>query len=56
MTWKAMAPVVYLVEGIYEKGVKALTEELEYYSRSGKGLKLYPSGISLFLLTDWGVI
>ncbi|MGI0495213.1 hypothetical protein ACN4EG_25830 [Alkalinema pantanalense CENA528] len=31
MTWKAVAPVVYLVEGFYEKGVKVLAEELEFY-------------------------
>ena len=31
MTWKAMAPVVYLVEGIDEKGVKVLAEELTDY-------------------------
>lgn len=31
MTWKAMQSVVYLVEGIYEKGVKLLAEELESY-------------------------
>jgi hypothetical protein len=31
MTWKAMTPVVYLVEGIYEKGGKVLTEELADY-------------------------
>lgn len=31
MTWKAMTPVVYLVEGIYEKGVKVLAEELVDY-------------------------
>jgi hypothetical protein len=31
MTWKAIAPVVYLVDGIYEKGVKVLAEELESY-------------------------
>ncbi|UIE38358.1 hypothetical protein KIK02_01480 [Leptodesmis sichuanensis A121] len=31
MTWKAMNPVVYLVEGIYEKGVKVLAEELADY-------------------------
>jgi hypothetical protein len=31
MTWKAVAPVVYLVEGIYETGVKVLAEELESY-------------------------
>jgi Rhodopirellula transposase DDE domain len=29
MSWKAAAPVVYLVEDIYEKGVKVLAEELE---------------------------
>jgi hypothetical protein len=28
---KAMAPVVYLVEGIYEKGVKVLADELANY-------------------------
>lgn len=31
MRWKAMAPVVYLVEGIYQKGVKLLAQELEPY-------------------------
>jgi Rhodopirellula transposase DDE domain len=31
MRWKSMAPVVYLVEGIYEKGVKVLAEELEFF-------------------------
>lgn len=31
MTWKAIAPVVYLVEGIYEKGVKVLADELANY-------------------------
>ena len=31
MRWKAMAPVAYLVDGIYEKGVKLLAEELEPY-------------------------
>lgn len=31
MTWKALAPVVYLVDGIDEKGVKALAEALESY-------------------------
>lgn len=31
MSWKAISPVVYLVEGIYEKGVKVLTEALEDY-------------------------
>jgi hypothetical protein len=31
MSWKAMSPVVYLVDGIYEKGVKVLAEELEAY-------------------------
>jgi hypothetical protein len=31
MTWKAMTPVVYLVEGIYEEGVKVLAEELADY-------------------------
>jgi hypothetical protein len=31
MRWKAMAPVVCLVDGIYEKGVKLLAEELEPY-------------------------
>lgn len=31
MSWKAMAPVVYLVDGIYEKGIKLLAEELEPY-------------------------
>lgn len=31
MRWKAMAPVVFLVEGIYEKGVKVLAEELANY-------------------------
>jgi hypothetical protein len=31
MSWKAMAPVVYLVDGVYEKGVKLLAEELEPY-------------------------
>lgn len=29
MTWKGIAPTVSLVEGIYEKGVKALAKELE---------------------------
>lgn len=29
MTWKAVAPVVYLVEGLYEKGVQVFAEELE---------------------------
>jgi hypothetical protein len=31
MTWKAVAPTVYLVDGIYEKGVKVWAEELESY-------------------------
>jgi transposase len=31
MSWKAMSPVVYLVDGIYEKGVKLLAKELEPY-------------------------
>jgi Rhodopirellula transposase DDE domain len=31
MSWKAIAPAVYLVEGIYETGVKLLAEELESY-------------------------
>jgi hypothetical protein len=31
MSWRAMAPVVYLVDGIYEKGVKLLAKELEPY-------------------------
>lgn len=31
MTWKAMTPIVYLVDGIYEKGVKLLAEELASY-------------------------
>lgn len=31
MTWKAMAPAVYLVEGIYEKGIKVSAEELADY-------------------------
>jgi hypothetical protein len=31
MTWKAMTPTVYLVEGIYKKGVKVLAEELVDY-------------------------
>lgn len=31
MCWKAMDPVVYLVDGIYEKGVKLLAKELEPY-------------------------
>jgi Rhodopirellula transposase DDE domain len=31
MTWKAVAPVVYLVEGIYETGVKVWAEELQSY-------------------------
>jgi transposase len=33
MSWKSMTPAVYLVEGIYEKGIKVLAEELaDYYS------------------------
>jgi transposase len=31
MTWKAMTPLVYLVKGIYEKGVKLLSEQLKSY-------------------------
>jgi hypothetical protein len=31
MTWKAVNPIVYPVEGIYEKGIKVLTEDLEPY-------------------------
>jgi hypothetical protein len=31
MSWKAMAPVVYLVDGFYQKGIKLLAEELEPY-------------------------
>jgi transposase len=31
MTWKAMSPMIYLVEGIYEKGIKVLAEDLESY-------------------------
>jgi transposase len=31
MTWKAVSPMIYLVEGIYEKGIKVLNEELESY-------------------------
>jgi transposase len=31
MTWKAMTPVVYLVDGIYARGVKVLAKELESY-------------------------
>jgi len=29
MTWKGIKPLVNLVEGTYEKGVKVLTKELE---------------------------
>jgi hypothetical protein len=31
MTWKAMSPMIYLVEGIYQKGIKVLAEDLESY-------------------------
>ena len=29
MTWKGIKPLVHLVEGTYEKGVKVLAKELE---------------------------
>jgi hypothetical protein len=31
MSWKAIAPVVYLVEGFYKKGVKVFPEDLESF-------------------------
>jgi len=31
MTWKGNSPVVYLVEGTYEKGIKVLKKELEEF-------------------------
>jgi Rhodopirellula transposase DDE domain len=31
MSWKATAPVVYIVDGICEKGIKLLAEQLEPY-------------------------
>jgi hypothetical protein len=31
MIWKAMSPAVFVVEGVYEKGVKVLAQELECY-------------------------
>lgn len=42
MTWKAIAPVVYLVEGIYEKGVKVLPEELADYLPSWQRSETLP--------------
>jgi transposase len=36
MTWKTINPIVYLVEGIYEKGIKVLAEDLESYLLSWK--------------------
>jgi hypothetical protein len=42
MTWKAMSPLVYLVEGTYEKGIKVLTEELEFYLPFWQRSKVLP--------------
>jgi hypothetical protein len=42
MTWNGVAPIVHLVETIYEKGVKVLSEELKQYSPFWKRSQTLP--------------